>query len=197
MFLLIYDKPILSDQPPFSDHIPLPWGWPLKENTTTLHLIVAKKLPFTITRAYFKNPFSEGTSLGTTNVLKIMTENYFGRQNMSNNLRRVKPDLVFLANDLLNGFPCCLTSVHRSAVVISSVFFSQSDHSLLLSVISVGDVLAFGVQRESVRCYSLQTTTKPTWSTMCRVLSFSPSSSLLFRFASWLKSFSQTWDGPT
>ena len=115
---------------------------------------------------------------------------------MSNNLRRPKPNLVFLANDLLNGFPCWIASVHGSAVVISWVFLSPSDHSLLLSMISVGDVPVFGVQRESVRCNSLQTTTKLTWSTTCWVLFFSPSSSLLFRFASWLKSFSQTWDGP-
>ena len=84
---------------------------------------MAKKLPFTVIRAYLfyvcKNPFSEGISSGMKTALKITTENYCGRQNMSNNLRRAKPDLVFLSNDLLNGFPCWLASVHSSSVVIS------------------------------------------------------------------------------
>ena len=40
--MLIYDKPVVSGQPPLSIHLPVPWGWPLNGGFTVCILILCK-----------------------------------------------------------------------------------------------------------------------------------------------------------
>ena len=55
---------------------------------------------------------------------------------------RSETDLLFPANDLVNGCPDHL-SIFRNFAVLYEGFVFLTDHMLLLSVISVDDVLVF------------------------------------------------------
>ena len=72
-----------------------------------------------------------------------------------------------------------LFAIFRNFVVLSEGFHSPSSHWMLLTVISLDDVLEFWVPREKVQCNRQQTKTKLTRKTDCWVLFLCLSQSLL------------------
>ena len=94
--------------------------------------------------------------------------------------------LLSPASDLLNG---CLSylSMVRNSVVLFEGFLSPSDHSRLLSMISVDDVLVFWVPLELVRYNTQQTTANLKWKIRCRVFFVCSSALHLYLVASLLQ----------
>ena len=78
-----------------------------------------------------------------------------------------------------------LFAIFRNSVVLSEGFPSPSGHRMLLTVISLDDVLEFWVPREKVQCNRQQTKAKLTRKTDCWVLFLCLSSLLCFLLSSF------------